>query len=707
MTFRTAQVSRMLRPQSIGLLGTSAQRFAAGNEVLANLVEKDFGGSIHLCHPSATLIDGFPVVARIDQLPADLDTAVVCLPAPVVVPALRALEARGCNSAVVPSSGFSPEAAADFAAFVRTSDMVVHGPNNMGIINLTDDVALWIQHAGVARLHRGNVGLVAQSGSAAIFVPRSTRDGLFSKLISTGSEWQLTSADYIEWLAHDEATDAIGLVLESVVDTDRFRAAVAAARAADKPLVALKVGRTRAGQRATVAHTGALAAPDDSYRALFRDLDIPTVDDYDELAAVLEVFSRPRRSARGTRIAATTVSGGQSALLADLAARHDVAIAPLTNSTRSRLNEAIPGGVPAVPVDIGGGTGHGSYPDALRALANDETVDVVVVVCDAQDTLSLAELEVERSSWQSVNALYRETEKPILMASSSAMSVHPIFAREVTAPVAIVRGLGPALAAVRALAANRREAPHAPDRGGLPTAEVVTELRQAVAECTGAIGYELTARVLSAYGIATAAGFVASDGEEAVRRRSALSFPLVAKVVSPTIAHRTEHGCVITGIEDDATLREAVDLILHRASAIAPGEVDAVEVQEQVDTTVEAVVGFTTSPHGAYVIVGSGGVLVELLADVAGSLAPFDAGHARELIAQTRLATVLAGYRGIIAATDIHPLADLVHRVSVLASDFAGLITELDLNPVLIRPGDGQVYAVDALLVVQHPVTVP
>lgn len=704
MTFRTSQLTRLLRPASVAIIGASTRKTAAGNEVLANLREERFPGDIHLVHPTGGEIDGRGAVTSVSALPEGLDSAVVSLPAPAVVGVLRELEEIGCQTALVPSTGFSGALEEEFKSFVDSSRMLVHGPNNMGLINVTDRIPLWIQQRGVSRIAAGNVAIVAQSGSAAIFLPRASREGMYSKVISSGSEWQLTSADYIEWLAHDDATEAIGLVLESISDPDRFRAAVATARAAGKPLAVLKVGRTEAGQRATTAHTGALSAADDAYRALFDDLDVPLLDDYDELAAALELMSRPStRSSRGTRIAATTISGGQSALLADLAEHAGVEMAPLTDATRARLVELIPGGSPTVPVDTGGGTSDDvSYPEVLATLAADETVDAVVVVVDAQDTLTLVEYEVEGRAWDAVNAVYGTVDKPILMASSTGQSISRHFRDEVVVPVPIVRGFAPALAAVRAIAANRRPIREPGARPtGTPDAATVQQLRTEVAEHRGALPAALTEKLLDAYGITRVRSVQAADADQAVAVSRGIPFPLVAKVVSAAIPHRTEAGCVITDIADETALRDAVNTILHRATdAVGADAVEGIEIQEQVDTTLQAVVGFTSSePHGAYVIVGSGGVLVEVLDDVAGALAPFSAERAAELIGQTRFARLLGGYRGIVPPTDSGPLADVAARVSVLAEDLRGLVAEMDLNPVLVTPATGAARIVDALIV--------
>ena len=208
-----------------------------------------------------------------------------------MVPALVELADAGCRSAVVPTVGMTSSQLADLRALVRTRDLVVHGPNCMGILNFSDGVPLW-PYEGMLTVERpGDVAIVSQSGSATIFVTRSLERASVSKVVSTGSEIGLSAENYLSWLAQDADTRAVGLVLESIKDVPAFVAAVTALRLAGKPLVTLKVGRTEAGAAATTAHTGALVGRDEVYAALFERLDVPVVADYDELAAALELLS--------------------------------------------------------------------------------------------------------------------------------------------------------------------------------------------------------------------------------------------------------------------------------------------------------------------------------------------------------------------------------------------------------------------------------
>ncbi|MEU7004898.1 acetate--CoA ligase family protein [Nonomuraea sp. NPDC046570] len=693
---------RLIRPASIAVIGASSQRVTAGNEVLANLREERFPGDIHVVHPTASQIDGIATTPKIGRLPPGVDVAVIALPAPKVLGALRELELAGCAGAVVPSARFTPEVTDDLRAYLGETRLMVHGPNNMGIINLTDRVPLWTQRGGISRLNAGNVALVAQSGAGSIFVPRSTRDGVYSKILSTGNEWGLTTADYVEWLSQDDATEAIGLVLESIADFARFRHAISLARSAGKPVAVLHVGRSAAGQRATTAHTGALATPDDFYSMLFDELDLPRANDYDELAAIMEAYSRPSaRRAAGPRVAATMISGGQAALLADLAPQYGVRMAKLEPATVARLEELVPGLSGRTPLDVHGGAGGGAidYAEVFRTLLGDSGVDTLMVVGGAQDSMSLAELTFEVPIWNAVDAAFPGAGKPILVVSSSARSLNPYVEAELRAPIPLLRGIRAALAAAAAIGANRPVRAADVSRAGLDEGEIA-RIRHELSGTQGPLAPALTARLLAAYGIHGPRAQLVENPEEVAAAITGMRFPVVVKANSPDIPHRTEAGCVLTGLTDLASTEAAVKTVLENALRLTGRDRLVIEVQEQVEASLEAVVGFTSSPPaGVAVIVGTGGVLVELLADRSGALAPVDAETATAMIENTAFGKRLGGYRGLVPPTDPAPLADLVRRVSLLAADFAGLLTDGDLNPVLVRPGSGVPVVVDALLV--------
>jgi acetyltransferase len=696
-------IDALLRPQSIAVLGASARRRASGNQAIANLRRHRYPNPIHVVHPTASTVDGLAAVGSIGELPGDLDVALVSLPADAVLPALADLDRRGCAAALVPTAGMTGEQDAELSRFARESSMVIHGPNCMGVLNFSDGIPLWFYDGMLTEEKPGSVSLVTQSGSATIFVVRSAETARFAKVISTGNEVGLTTENYLTWLSQDPSTEAVGVVIESVKNPAAFTASVRALREAGKPLVALKVGHSGAGAAATMAHTGALVGRDDVYAALFKSLDVPLVADYDELATALDCLTDQRlRSLAAPRAAVVTISGGQAALAADLANRHQVELPAFSAATARHLLEVLPGSAALNPFDAGASITpeDDGYGKALQIIGADPDVEVVLVILDAQQTLNQQEVDYEAESFTEVRAASATCPVPIVVASSSSVSTHARCRQLLGPDVLLLRGIPNALAALRACAANRTPIAAAPQRPDwAPPGELVTSLRAAVRQVAGPLPGTLLEQVLRAYGLPTVASIVTRDAGAAASW-AADRYPVVGKVSSADVAHRSDIGGVVVGIEDDQQLRSALAQISHNVRQARPSAViDGYEIQEQL-AGLEAMAGFVTDPvFGACVVVGSGGTLVELHNDVQAAAAPVSPAQAARLIGRTRLGAVLNGYRQLAAPTDITRLADLVSRVSWLAADLAADLAEGDFNPVVVEPASGQVSIVDSLLV--------
>ena len=311
-------ISAVLRPRSAVVIGASAKRRGSGNFALSNLLSSPRRPEVFVVHQTAAAVDGVATTPSIDLLPEQLDVALVSIPGPALLPVLTNLDRKGCRAAVVPASGLDPEQLDALERFAASSDMALHGPNCMGLINVTSDVSCWFYEDTLTQQRKGTVSLVSQSGSAA-FMSRALEGVGLSKIISTGNELGLTTGDYLCRGSRPMRTpQTIGLVIESLRDVPGFVEAVRHARTAGKRVVALKVGRTEQGTAATLAHTGALAGADAGYVSLFRRLDIPLVSDYDELAVSLQVLATPRMpTSQGNRVAVVTDSGGEAGLAAD------------------------------------------------------------------------------------------------------------------------------------------------------------------------------------------------------------------------------------------------------------------------------------------------------------------------------------------------------------------------------------------------------
>ena len=702
-----SQLDSLFTPRHVAVIGASAKRDdAGGNQAIRNLQSSGFDGMISVVNPSGGTIEELTAHTAIARLvDRQVDVALVALPARAVLQALRELDSIGCPAAVVPSAGLSPEDNASIREFTASSGMLVHGPNCMGLINVSGRIPLWIDEGILMDLPRGDISLITQSGSAAIFVARSAAPSGFSKIISTGNELGTTTADYISWLAEDPQTAVIGLVIESIHDAEAFSAAVRMARSARKPVVALKVGRTALGGLATTAHTGAVLSRDAAYTSLFEALDVPLVEDYDELATTLQCLSvLGDRTVAGTGVGVVTISGGQAAMTADLADELGVALPQFADATQCVLEGLLPDIPVHNPLDAGGSVvaGDDAYDKSLLALAADDGIDAVLVVLDAQQTLSMAELEFEDGYVSAVRAAATQhPNRPFVIASSSSVSIHERTLELAGQDIPVVRGIRNALVALRGAAANAAAIVAAPHRrGDLPSVTTVTGLRKRILQAED-LPPALRDEVLAAYGIPIiASGTVASAGE-AVEWARAHRFPIVLKIASPDIAHRSDVGGVVLDIRTEADLLRAAERILANVRLETPSaRIAGFEVQEQVGDAFEAFVGYVADPRlGATIGLGMGGTLVELIGDAAGALAPIDPTRAARLLSTTRLGRLLGGYRKLAPETSGEPFTELVSRLSWLAYDLGDLVHEADLNPVLIEHGSGRVVVVDSLLV--------
>ncbi|MGO4677428.1 acetate--CoA ligase family protein [Bosea sp. 2YAB26] len=699
-------VTPMVRPRSVAIIGASAKRVTQGNVVISNLKSWGYTGEILPIHPQADQIEGLRAVNSVAEIRAETDLAIIAIPAAHVPGMLQELESSSVRSAIVFTNGFSHDEERAIRAFGAQSRIVLHGPNCMGLVNFTDSIPLYPSRPSL-RLRPGNVALVAQSGSAAISVMNSTVIGL-SKVVTVGSEFQVAAADYVRWFADDDETRVIGVVAESIKSPRALAEAAECVHAAGKSLVVLKVGRSDVGVAATQAHTGALVSDRDAYDSFFRETNIATVADYDELIAALECSAVARRMVRGASIGIVGISGGQTALACDVAELQGVIVAAYSATTGQRLRAALPGTAGNNPVDFGATVNveDRNTPEAMKAVLGDENVGAVVALQDTQESLNPATLQ----NYMNVLGVYAEagkaSETPLVVISPTSENVDP-GVRSMLADhgVPLLRGLHAGLRAVGNLAlgkpgpagswARQRSAARTPFN------KEVASLRREIEQCSGTLDAELSFRLLRAYGIPLVKSIVVKDEGEAVARIGELGFPMVVKVASRDVQHRSDVGGVVLDVRDEDGLRRAIATIAENVGRGLPAAtIDGYELQEQLVDGVEAMAGFTAAPpFGQMIVLGSGGTLVELLADRAVALAPLDHEQAGAMLRRTKLDRILGGYRNLMPQTDTSHLVDLAVKLSQLASDFEGLLAACDLNPVLIRKGSGEVRVVDALFV--------
>lgn len=697
-----AQISTLFNPRRIVVLGASATRVSDGNNAVTNLIRHGHRDKLSIIHPNATApIQGVPTYRRAADLPERPDVALVSIPAARVLGALHDLDSVGCPVAVVPSAGFKGSLKAELLRFLEEANILFHGPNNMGVLNLTAGLPLWFYDGMLTEDPPGTAALITQSGSAS-FSMRAAEGTGYSKVITTGNEYGLTTPDYMDWLAGDPDTNAIGLVLESIRDVPHFIAALKRLREAGKPVVAMKVGRTSVGSRLAAAHTEALVSRDEFYTTLFSRYDVPMARDYDELASALSVLTRPAvPRPRRKELAFVTDSGGQAALIADIAQRQDIPLATYSAETRARLEAVFPGLDVNNPLDAGGSPSApvDRYSQALRILAQDPAIGAVAVVIEGQAQVGPIEFAYSSPPRTAMKEL-ADSGFPVFGTTSSTVSTSKAFREDLGPNIPLMRGYRNTAIAVEALTMNRAPWPTEPARPAhLPTPHELQRLRK-LFDVPGPLTAGAGSELLSAYGVESVRS-ATLHGPGEVGQLDGIPYPVVVKVVSRDIPHRADVGAVMTGVNDAEGVRRAIEQIQANVKDAHPSAViDGFEVQPQVVGATEVAVGAVGDPAlGGIVTVGSGGALVELYGDVATAAAPFDTIAAKRMIASTIAGRLLDGYRQLRPPSDLEVLAALLVNISWLVHDHHALLAALDLNPVLVEHNSGRISIVDSLII--------
>jgi acyl-CoA synthetase (NDP forming) len=704
MGVAASRLSPLLAPRSVAIVGASPRENTLGNNVVVNLRRFGFAGSIFPVHPTAPEVAGLAAYPSLAALPEPAECAVLAVPADKITATLEEGAAQGLRAAVVFASGFA-ELGEEGRARQRVlqelcarAGIVLCGPNCLGLVNVHKRVSLY--SSGIPEgMREGGLAIVSHSGSACIALSTLGRFGI-SYIISVGNAAVLDIPDYLEHLAADSETKAAALFIETLRDPRGFARAMRAMHEAGKPVIALKVGRSAKGAAASAAHTGSLAGNWDAYQAYFRRHGVIAVDDFDELAESVELALKVRVPPQGDGVAVIAVSGGEASLVADLAERADVRLPELAPETVAQLRTVLPAfgsiGNPLDTTDRGVYDAQNVYSGSIRALADDPSVSLIAVVQDCSPGLATRGANNYRRIAQTVLDAAREIAKPVVFFNTAAGGMHPhVIEPFAGSDIAVMQGARASLLAISRLLEHARFAPPAEAEPLAPVSHWRNRL---------ATGMPFTEReskaFLAAHGIAVTRETLAQDAAAAARAATEIGYPVVLKIESADLAHKTEAGAVQIGLADAAAVEEAFGQIMAAARRYAPkARLEGVLVQEMVSGGVELIAGLTRQePFGMGVVAGAGGVLVELMRDTALDLCPIDEAQAHALLARTRTGGLLQGYRGRPAG-DAGAFAALVARLSQLGATYADLLEAVDLNPVAVLPRGRGAIVLDALVI--------
>ncbi|HZS82953.1 MAG TPA: acetate--CoA ligase family protein [Stellaceae bacterium] len=696
MTSQTAPrlgLREILHPRSVAVLGASEDKGKFGGRILHYLRRHGFAGTILPINPRRQELLGLRCYPDIGAAPGPIDVAILAVPPAAIADSIAACAAAGVGGCIVITTGFA-EAGSEgealqqrIVALARGAGMRLFGPNCMGLINLHHDLCLTSSLVlEVERLHKGGIGLVSQSGALMVSMFNRAHDaGIgFSACVSLGNQSDVTIEDVFEYFIDDPKTRIICMYVEGLKEPRRFLALAERARRAEKPVLALKTGRTEAGIRAARSHTASLAGAYAVFAAACRDHGILLTDDPDGMigaAALLDRWGPPL----GDGIGILSSSGGGAGIGVDRVEESGMRLARLEAATRQSLVELLLPPQADNPVDLGGRRAGDSVEIAgeiMRRFAADPDIALILLV--------LTTVPFYAATARALAEAALASGKPLVIAVTPGSAADP--------PRAALRELGCPFFdriddAIRALAimtaATRRPAVPAALRRP-------AELPELPPLPAGALSETEAKALLGRYGVPLAAEFVAPDAEAAVAAARKIGFPVALKAMARGLVHKSDIGAVRLDLADEAAVDAAFHAIQTAVAAQPEAQFEGALVAAMVRGEGELIIGAKFDPQfGPVVLLGLGGVLVELVNDIRLALAPIGPDRALALLRELRLWPLLDGYRGR-AKLDVEAAAAAISRVSWLAADLGPRLVELDVNPLILRRAGEGAVAVDA-----------
>jgi acetyltransferase len=701
-------LKHVFHPARVAVIGASSRPGSVGQAVFRNLLQAGFAGDVFPINLQHEEVQGHRAWARLEDLPAPADLAVICTPAATVPQLITECGQAGMRAVIILSAGFREIGAAGaaleqavLAAAQPFDGLRLIGPNCLGVISPQSKLNASFAAQMPAQ---GRIAFISQSGALCTSVlDWAARDQIgFSHFVSVGNMLEVGIGDLIDYFADDPQTEAIILYVESINEAREFLSA-ARAFARQKPIVAFKSGRFAETARAAASHTGAMAGVDAVYEAALSRAGIVRVHEIEDMFDCARLLARPLRP-RGGRLAIVTNAGGPGVIAADCLIECQGELATFTPETLDRLNALLPPHwSQGNPVDVLGDAPPERFAAALECVLADEGTDAVLVILTPQamtDPTGVAE---------SLAPLAAHADKPVLTAwmggplvAEGVKRLHAAGIPHYSTPEKAVRAFSDLLTYSRRREILYETPEDIPVEFPLDRSKLRSVFDTILAQGVDLLNESLSKALLEAYEIPVTEPFVARSADDAVEFSRRLAFPVVMKVFSPDITHKTDVGGVALNLTGDAEVRAAFDRIVTSARQARPGaRIDGVTVQQMRTDPAghELIVGALRDPvFGPVLLVGVGGIATELYQDRALELPPLNARLARRMLQSLRSWPLLTGYRGR-PAINVDRLIEVMMRTSYLVADYPEIL-ELDINPLLVTPRD--VVALDARIVLNH-----
>jgi acetyltransferase len=696
-------ITGLLRPKGIAIVGASATPGKIGHTVVKNLIESGYKGGIYPVNPSADEILGLKVYKSVLDIPEPVEAAAITIPAKYVLDAAKECGEKGVKGLIVITSGFSEvgdvELENQLVKLSHSYGMRVLGPNVVGTLSNSDDM-----NASFAPFLplEGSASLVSQSGALLIAIDAITytrRIG-FDKLVSIGNMSDVNFGDMVAWLNEDENTKCISLYIEGLKDGSRF---IHESSKASKPIVVLKAGVSEHGAAAAASHTGSLAGAQKIYGAAFQQAGVIEATDLSDLFdSTLALSLEPPM--RGDNLLVLTNGGGVGVLATDAAEKAGVPMKFAPEAVQKELKKHMPSfGSAKNPVDMTGMAGNEWYYDTTKfSFAHDWVDGLVVLYCE---TAMTNPMEIAKSIYNAVTET-GITDKPITISFVGGERCDEAMQWLVengipayNAPDLAVKAMGKLrhYARLQDMKSEPVEENHNADKES--ARKIIADVR---ANGRTALTEIESKKIFKAYGLPTVQTELATSEEEAVRMAEEIGYPVVLKIVSPDILHKSDAGGVKVNIKDEAGVRENYNTILENAKKYkADADIHGIVIQEMAPWATETIVGSVNDPtFGATLMFGLGGIFVEVLKDVTFRVAPISTKEAENMLNEIKSAPILDGVRGE-TPRDKDALAKVLTNYAFMITDLADEISESDANPVLVYEQGQGVKVVDARIILK------
>ncbi len=697
-------LDKIMKPKSIAVIGASTKPKTIGSEIMQRLRDYKFNGSIYPVNPKGGMIEGFQAYTSIEEVPGEVDLAVIVVNAKFVLDTIDQCHRKGIKGLCIITAGFKEtgkegaELEAQLLQKVRDYGMRCVGPNCLGVLNTNDSVRMDATFAESLPV-KGDIGFVSQSGALGGGILNILKDlnlG-FAQFVSIGNQADINAETMLEYWENDDDVKQILLYMESIQNPQNFRK-LASRITKKKPILALKAGRSAAGASAASSHTGSLAGADKAAAALLHQSGVIREFSLKNLFANAKAFSNCPIP-KGNRVAIITNSGGPGIMATDAVCESGMQMAKITDETKEKLRSFLPSAASVKnPIDMIASAPIEHYKQTLETVLQDENVDMIAVIY--LPFLGLKDIDVAQALME-IKA--KNPQKPII---GVFMTTSDFFVKisnmEVNMPFYMYAE--EAAEAMTRLDQQRQwmEKP----QGSVPSysvdkAKVEAIIKNSLKEGRDQLTTLESIDVLEAYGIRACKYGLATNEEEVAKLGNQIGYPVVMKMTSKTTSHKTDVGGVVVNIKDEEQLRSEYKALLQRLEAKGLLEgLEGVIIQEMVKGSREMVCGIATDPqYGPMMMFGLGGVFVEVMKDVTFRIAPLTDNDAMDMIKSVKAYKLLEGARGTTPA-QIGQIQETLLRLSQLVSDYK-FIDELDINPLLISEKTGEGIAVDGRIKVR------